>query len=269
MKTSIHDFDHYKEFLGEWLLSLPGKGRGKRTELAEAMRCKLAYVSQVLNGEAQLSLEQGEALARYLAFSRDETEFLLFLVQKERAGTENLRKIFQSLIERERAKRKVLKDRIGVSEGMSELDRARYYSAWHYTAIHILLTIPQFQGRVEIAKRLRLSQKKVSDALDFLVKAGLAVQEGDRFLATKMKIHLGNDSPEIMKHHTNWRTRAAIACEDEEPNSLHYSSVVSLAKGDIGKIKELIVRLIEDFRAKIDPSKEEELFAFCVDWFKA
>ncbi|MGZ3694025.1 MAG: TIGR02147 family protein [Bdellovibrionota bacterium] len=269
MKTAIHEYSDYKQFLGDWLRSMPSKGRGKRTELAEAMRCKLAYVSQVLNGDAQLSLEQGEALARYFAFSRDETEFLLFLVQKERAGTENLRQVFESLIDREREKRKVLKDRIGVGEGMSELDRARYYSAWHYTAIHILLTIPQFQTRAEIAKRLRLAQKKVADSLDFLVKAGLATQEGDRFLVTRMKIHLGNDSPEIIKHHSNWRMRATIACEDETPESLHYSSVVSLAKNDISKIKEVIVSMIEEFRAKIDPSKEEELFAFCVDWFRA
>ncbi|MGZ3700564.1 MAG: DUF4423 domain-containing protein [Bdellovibrionota bacterium] len=268
MQKNVFDFVSSKRFLVEWLQSQPGGGRGKRTELAQAMKCKLSYVSRILNGDAQLSVEQGEVLGRYFGFSKEEAEFFVLLVLKDRAGSENLRQLFSSQIVREQAKRKVLRDRIGVSEGMSELDRARYYSTWQYTAVHFLLTIPEFQTRAEITKRLNLKPKKVADILEFLVSAGLAVQEGDRFRTTKMKIHLGNDSPEIVKHHTHWRTRAAVACENESPEDLHYSSVVTLAKEDIGKIRELLVQSIERFREKIDPSPEEELCAICLDWFR-
>jgi uncharacterized protein (TIGR02147 family) len=267
MQKSIFDFNDYKDFLREWLKSLPGRGRGKRTELASAMNCKLAYVSQILNGDAQLSLEQAEILARYWGFSKDETEFLFLLVQLGRAGTENLRRFFLTHVEQTRAKRAVLKERFGVAEGMSELDRARYYSAWYFTAAHFLLTIPHFRSRAEISRRLDLEPQKVAEILDFLVKAGLAIQEGDRFLPTKMTIHLGNDSPEIIKHHANWRTRAIIASESETAADLHYSSVMSLSKSDAKKIRELIVQQIEQVREKVLPSPEEELYSFCLDWF--
>lgn len=269
MKKTVFEFSDYKRFLLDWLEGQPGAGRGKRTELAAVARCKLAYVSQVLNHRADFSLEQAEAIGRHLGLSPDELEHFLLLLQKDRAGTAPLREMFESQIKRTVEKRKILKDRIGVSEGMSELDRARYYSAWYYTAAHILLTIPQYQARSAVDARLGLGAKKTAQILDFLVKAGLASQEGDHFRATKAKIHLGGDSPEILKHHTNWRNRAVLAAEKEIPEALHYSSVVSIAKRDVVKIREVILQMIEKFRAEVDPSKEEELFAFCVDWFRA
>lgn len=265
MNKSIFECESYKSYVNDWLDQQ--SGRGQRSALATALKVQPAFVTQVLKGESNFSLEHTEVLNRYLGHGEAEAEFLYLLVQWERAGSENLRAYFHKSIEAIRAKRRVLKERLQIKEGMSELDRTRYYSAWYFTATHILLTIPAFQTRAAVGKKLNLSPAKTAEILDFLVATGLVEQTGDRYTVTNARIHLGNDSPELLKHHTNWRMRGVLALEHEQAQHLHYSSVVSLSHEDVTEIRETLVKAIEHVKARVRPSKEEELYAFCLDWF--
>jgi hypothetical protein len=203
-----------------------------------------------------------------LGHGENESEFFVLLVQIERAGSKNLRDFFLRGLEKIRQQRTILKERLQIGEGMSELDRSRYYSSWCYTAVHILLTIPGFQDRSSLASRLGIEPSRIAEVLDFLVNAGLAQQEGDRYSAQNVRIHLGRDSPEVLKHHTNWRIRGIHSLEKELNTELHYSSVVSLSMADTAYVKEELMKTIEQVKARVRVSKEEELFAFCVDWFR-
>ena len=62
----IFDFKDYKLYLAKVEERRPLKGRGFRAELARIMGCQTAYVSQVLNGRANFSLEQAQAVSKLL-----------------------------------------------------------------------------------------------------------------------------------------------------------------------------------------------------------
>ena len=267
MKKELYEFNSYKNYLKEWLKSQEKGGRGLKSALAQAMGCQTAYVSQVLNGEAQFSLEQGEILNRYFNHNKEEADFFFLLIQHERAGSQNLREYFYEKISEVGKRRLHVKERLSIKKTMNELDHARYYSAWYYAAAHILLSIPGHDTRTAIAKRLGLGMKKTTEILDFLVDTGLAMQEGDHYRLGKGRTHLGNDSPEIIKHHSNWRMRAVQSLDRETMQELHYSSVTSLSKEDILQIKEIFLKTIQSLEPIVSESPEEELYCLCLDWF--
>ncbi len=151
---------------------------------------------------------------------------------------------------------------------LSKENQGIYYSSWVYAAVHMAVTIPQFQTRKALSQYLGISQNKISSALDFLIEAGLAESKnGDRFTATQNQTRLGNDSHNIIKHHSNWRTRALEYLDREEILDLHYSSVFSLSKNDIRKVKGLLLDLNQKNADIVKLSAEEELHAICIDFF--
>lgn len=260
----VFDFQEYRDYLKHRT-----EGRGQRSALAKAINSPVSHISQVLGGLSHMSLEQGEAANKYWEHSEDEGEFFLLLIQANRAGTVDLRKRFERQIKRILERRLVISHRIEVKETISPQDQAQFYSSWHYQALHILATIPNYQTKQAMAKRLNLSIQKVTQVLDFLISIGLVVKSQDRYKASVERIHLGNDSLLISKHHANWRMKALLAFEQENSQEgLHYSSVVSLSLDDVNKIKNLSIEHINQVKKIVRSSPEEELFCFAIDCFK-
>lgn len=88
---SIYDFRDYKSYLQERSAE-KGLRSGFKSDLARASGCNSAYISSVLGGKAQLSLEQAERVCPFLGLGKDEAHYFLLLVQKSRAGTAPLTK---------------------------------------------------------------------------------------------------------------------------------------------------------------------------------
>jgi len=236
--------------------------------MAKAMDCQLTYVSQVLNGKAHLSLEQATKLARYLNFTKDETRYFLALVQKARAGTNELKLFFEEQLSEILADRLVIKKRLGVSGAVPEKLRPIYYSSWHFAAVHMALTIPRLRTKTAIAEYFHIPGRRVAEVLDFLVSAGLAIQRDGKFDVGPKDVRIGKEDPLIYKHHSNWRNKAIESLELEESDDLHYSAVVSLAKSDVPKIKEKILQSLHDTLSLIKHSAEEEVVCYNIDFFK-
>ena len=265
---SLFQFQDYKEYLGHWIKSQPSGGHGTRRKMATAIQCQTAFISQVLNGPAHFSLEQADKLNSLLGHSKDETRFFLLLVQYTRAGTESLREHFRQQLLELAAKRHVLKDRLAATHELSKEDHNIFFSSWSYSAVHVLLSIPGHQTRTALAQALRLPPKKIGEILEFFISKGLAIQEGEKYRVGKMHLHLGNDSSMIVKHHLNWRLKAMEAIEQEEKEEMHYSSILSLSKEDVTKIKNILADNLSQVRKVVDQSKEEEAFSLCLDFFK-
>lgn len=264
---NIFDFKHYKSYL-ESALGAGKKKTGRRAEAARAMKCQTAYLSQVMNGHANLSLEQAFSLNEFLRHNADEAEYFLLLVQKERAGTKELERYFQEKLNAISEKRLMIKNRVQAQEGLSPVEQTVYYSRWYYTCIDVMLSIPELQTKGALIERLGLPAKTVNEVLDFLVTHGLAIRDGERFKIGPQHLHLPHDSPHIQKHHTNWRLQALNSLDQPKPDDLHYSVVVTLSKADAVKVKERILEMIQDNMKIISDSKEETAFALTIDFFE-
>lgn len=58
-----------------------------------------------------------------------------------------------------------------------------------------------------------------------------------------------------------------ISLDQERETDLHYSSVVSLARGDSVKLKEMTIACLEQVNALVRESPAEEIHSFKMDFF--
>lgn len=267
MDKNLFQYLDYKAYLRDWIGSQPAGGHGARGKIAKAIGCQTAFISQVLNGEAHLSLEQAERMKALLGHGKAEAAFFLLLVQHTRAGSEGLRRHFREQIQEALAKQSVLKDRFKATKELSKEDQTIYFSSWIFGAVHVHLSIPPYQTKEKIAENLHLPIEKVAEVLEFLVERGLASQKGDHYFMGSMHIHIGKENAYVTKHHMNWRLQAMQSIELAKGEDFHYSSVIAIAKEDAAKVKAAMADALTNARKIIEPSKEEALFGLCVDFF--
>ncbi|MGK5085638.1 TIGR02147 family protein [Bdellovibrionota bacterium FG-1] len=264
---AVFDYQDYKEFLRA-VLATSGEGRGLRSKLAKTLRCQTAFISHVLNGSIHFSLEHAIHIGEFLKFSQEEAHYFMLLLQYGRAGSKTLEAYFQKQIQAIHEKRQVVRERIQVKQGLSKEDQVTYYSAWYYAAVHVLTSVPGFQDKAKIAAQLKLPLELVAEILEFLCSTGLAIQVGADFKIGTARIHLGNDSPMLRKHHMNWRIRAINSFDQLQKSDLHYSSVVSLSESDTEKIRSILLGAIEKSEPILRASPEETVFCLALDFFR-
>lgn len=267
MKNNVFDFLDYKKYLHDKITSSPRKGRGLKLQMAQALGVQTAYISQVLNKDPHFNLEQAMKLNQFWGHSKEEARFFCLLINYARAGTHELRQFIKDEMEEVHERRRSLKDRLGIKNSLTEANQHIYYSSWTYAAIHILTSIPEFQTVDKITERLRLSRDRVHENLYFLVETGLVLQEGGRYIIGTTRIHLDADSLQVRRHHYNWRSQSVISVDRGFKEDLHYSNVISLSKADKPRVKEILIKAIEECRAIIKESPEEDIQVITLDSF--
>jgi uncharacterized protein (TIGR02147 family) len=265
MKTVVFDYKDYKPYLIKALEDRLVIEKGQRSKLSKFIGCQPAYLSQVLNGSADFSAEQAVAVNQFLSHTVTEARFFLNLVLLARAGTKDLRIFYQQEIKKLLDDRLILKDRINMNRTLSEADQARYYSSWHFAAIHVIVSLANFRTRHAIAEALNLSPKIVNPALEFLVEIGILKMIGFDYHQGETSLHLGSDSPFIQKHHSNWRMKTLQSLEQPKSKDLHYSSVITCSKDDYAQVRELMIQTVQKIRGLIKESKDEVMAAYTLD----
>ena len=267
-QSSVYDFDSYRKYL-EDRLGEHGRRTGRKLAAAEFVGCHSGYLTRVLKGEADLSLEQGDAFNRFMNHEPGEAHFFLLLLQRERAGTESLRGYFDEQIAKIRGQRNLLHLRLDERRMLEGADEARYYSHWYISAIHVLLSIKSYQTKEALASYLGLPVGTVAEALEFLSQVGMAIKEGSRYRIGPSYVYVGPDSPNLAKHHSNWRLKSIDAFSRRgRRDEIHFSAALTLSRADFEKYKELQRKRLEEDMEFFKASEEEGGFALCLDLFE-
>lgn len=265
---SIFNFVSYKKYMKE-LLDTTGEKRGARTRLAKFLNCQTGYISQVISGATHFSLEHSVKINDFLEHDRDESHFFMLLVHYERAGSSELQKYYKHQIKEIIESRSQVKSRINEDGVLSEEDHMEYYSQWYYSAIHVLVSIKDFQTKDKIKERLKIDGQSLNRVLMFLENKGLIKSKGGIYNIGPSRIHLSKNSPIISKHHGNWRVEALKSLEkDTVESNLHYSSVMTLSQEDALKIKNILLSTIENVEPILMASAEKEIYSMCLDFFE-
>lgn len=263
----IWEFTEYRPYLVDRLGGESSR-TGLRKQLAEHIPVHTTFVSQVLKGKAEFSLEQAEAINEFLGHTDDEGEYFILLVLKDRAGVRTLKKRFEAKIKIMRDQRLNIQNRLGVKETISEDDRNRFYSNSYYGAIHVLSAIPEFRTVEKLAEALRLSKPRLQEMVDFCLRIGVLVQDKEELKPGSQHIHLGSRSELVLQHHTNWRKHTLQSLNFLDPDDLHYSACVSLSVADAFKIKEMILSDLKNYVDVIAKSPEETAYVLNFDFYK-
>lgn len=264
----IFDFDDFRAFINWKIASLENKGRGQYKRIAEHLGVHTTLVSQIFRDIKMLSLEHALALSEYFGLNPTETEYLLLLVQKDRAGTQRLKLLFEKQASRLRAQAQKLENRLPYDTVLSEADKALYYSEWYFGAARILTSIPGFSTAETLSKALDIPISNVNRILEFLLARGLCIEDKKGKLAVGPKrTFLESDSNLIGRHHTNWRMRAIEHYPRMTTQDFAYTSPLSISERGFLKVREEL-RVLAERVAKIvsDDDVQENLVCFNIDW---
>ena len=270
MKSStVFEFKSYRKYLINWVEQNPNAGRGIKSKLAKAAQCQISYLSRVLMGKADLSLDQADLLSLFIGHGEAEAEYFILLVQFERASRATLKARFKRRMDAISAQQMAVGERLAISETLNVQSQTLYHKHWYHGAIHILVSCSEFQTKLALAERLALSLAVVSKALEFLVSTGLVkVGKHGQYSIGQTRLHLHSEAASITQHHTNWRLQAVRSLDQPCANDLHYSVVVGLAREDAEKLKSLLLTQLTEFMKVAHSSAQEDAFSFNLDFFK-
>lgn len=267
MKEIFH-YPDYRDFLSEYISSLPKKGRGFKKDLAEHLFCQTTHISQVLGKKTNLTLEQGVRVIDFIHLNAEEKKFFMILLNQARAGSALLKEFYELEKLDFLQRRKRLKEKLEKKYFLDQDQISKYYSNWFYSAIHVLLSIPDFQSPQALIEYLPLPENKILEALGFLIETGLATKKGEKYVLGKSSIEKPEKNSDSYKSFLkNWRNQAIISTDIGKKDNFHNSIIFSISKKDAEKIRGLI----EDFYKTVDKiipdSKEEDIKILSVDFF--
>jgi uncharacterized protein (TIGR02147 family) len=266
--TSIYQHPDYKSFIKAAFAARENKGRGQRLKLAEFLGCQDSYVSLVLGGDRHFSVEQGEGVARFLLLDEEETETFLFLLLRDRAGTEAARKYFTSRLQEKEKRYLDLRKRVKIESDLSDAEKMYYYASPLPAKVHMLLTIPGGWTAEKLARRFRTSNEKMSEVCKFLVAKGLIRETAGKLHGASKFLFLDKQSPFLSRHHGNWRLDALQTIQEKKDEGMHLSMTITLSEKDAEELRHRIAHFIQETSSFIKDSKEETLMAFCLDYYR-
>jgi len=264
---NVFDYRNYKDYVNDWIKGQPSAGHGQLRQMALELNVNSVVMSQVFRGDRDLSLEQAVGVTKYMGLSTLSRDYFLLLVQKEKAGTKELKDIFEKQLEDIRQASQNLKTRIK-HQKFSDEDKATFYSRWYYSAIRLGVSIPELSNTVAIADHLGLERSLVSQVLEFLLENQLVVGKEKKFDIGPQVTHVGHDSPFVNRHHSNWRLQSLKAMDKSRKDDLFYTGPMALSKSAANKIRKLVVELIEKSTKEASESDSEALRCLAIDWFE-
>jgi uncharacterized protein (TIGR02147 family) len=265
---ALYEVRDYKQFIRAELDSARF-GRGARMKLAEFLGVQASFISLVLTGKQEFAPEHGIKIASFLELSPAETNFFLLLIQRDRAGSVELRKHFQGLIDRTLAERSEIQNRVK-TEGrkVSSEDLNEYYGAWFHIAVHMSIRNPKRRDVDSIAAALGVKRSDVKGSLELLEKIGFIQRVKGEYTIVGQRFHAGEKTPALRAHLTNWRQSAIRALDERDPEDLHYSAVMSIDKKAFAEVKRVLLETIEKMDPLIREADDRDVVALNFDFFR-
>ena len=264
----VFGYTDYKKWVNDRISAMPNGGRGQYSRIVEHIGSSSAIVTQIFKGSRELTPEQAILLCDYFGFSKLERQYFLLLVNYSRAASFRYKKILKEEIREFQLRAKEIGARVPQDRELSEEAKATLYSNWYYLAIWSLTAIPGLNSIDLITERLSISRAKANQALAFLIKHSLVLETAEGLTTGPTLLHLESSSPNIPRHHQNWRNRALLKYEELGEEDAAYTAPITLSLKDAALVRERVLNFIAETVAFVEPSPSEELFCLCLDWFK-
>ncbi len=263
----ITAFSDYKAFVRAEIAQ-NCEARGYQSQLAKAAGCSSSFFSQVLNSNVHFTPDHGAGLANFWRLPELDADYFLALIHEARAGSIALKRMIEKTKQSVREKKLNLSRRFQAPRLSKSESELLYYSGWPWAAIHVLLSVPKYRSVSTISQRLGIPPELTQKHLYQLEKMGLAKQDRHQWRILESNVHLPKESPVAPLHHANWRQKALENARNGDSEAIHYTAIHGLSFADMDKIRHLILRTIEESRAVVGPSKEEDVACLTVDFFK-
>lgn len=243
--------------------------RGEYSKIAKFLGVHSTLVSQVFNGDKELSIEQSFRLTEYFGFNEKEKDIFMLMVQYNRAGTQALKIYFKQRLDDLRLEQKEIRSRVSSkTTSLDEKTKAIFYSEVYYSIISLLSSIPKYQSREAIAEFLNLPRQRVNEICNFLVQHGLCTQKGSKFEMGVKSTFVDKRSPFFLRHHTNWRLLSLEKAQHLSTDDMLITAPMTLSKEDFLAIKEELLEFISNLVKRVKQTDPEMMASLNLDFME-
>lgn len=255
-EITVFNYSDYRTYI-EKKIKTKEFGRGGKAKMAVHLGCQPSFVSQVLKGKSSFSLEQGFKLNSFFRHNTLMKDYFMVLIERDRAGTFELQKYFESKQKDLLEKSKLIENQMEFDQ-ISEGDAMVYYSNWNHVLVRNLIDIPKYKNTDVLREKLNLNKKDMAEVLDFLLKKDLVVKDKKGLLQIGHKrLHIKKGSPVAKFGNITTRLEMIKNLEKESYDSIHYTCNMTLAKNKLEEFKKRFVTLIAELNEELNDEQHE------------
>jgi len=266
---NLYNYLNYKNFIKDQIKSSPTKGRGEYGRMAKAMQISSTLVSQIFNGDRELSLEQAFLISDYLNLSFDEREYFELLVLKERSGLKKQKDAYLEKIRTIQEKNKSFKKFVKPKNlELSKDDELVYYTEWIHASIRLLSELKEFQSLEALSKKLKVDLDVVRRSAEFLNRVGLVEYKNGLVTGLKNNLHQEKDSSLTLLRQQTWRMKALENFQRKDKNDYFFNALMTIEEKQFDKIKEILAEAVGQIGEQMGEVKSpKKMLCLNIDFF--
>jgi len=267
---NIFDFLDYKSYINSFVKSLPNKGRGEYGRLAKAANISSTLISQIFNGNRDLTLEQVFLICEYLNLNVEESEYFETLVLLNRSGLEKQKEHYRKKIKNLKAKNKSFQKHINPKKlELSPQEEITYYTEWIHSAVRLLGEIKAFQNIEGMSEKLKVEVKMIKESAEFLKKTGLIEYNNGVIKGLEKNIHQEKSSHLNYLRQLSWRMKALENFQRKNESDFFFNALMTIKKSQLEKIKTILKEGLGSVGKEVDETtKPDEMMCLNIDFFK-
>ena len=269
-RISLFDFDDYRDYLVK--VGMPDGLYSHTSNNLQSWALRLGYKSpssltMVIKGQRSPSFEMINALSEDLEMTMKEKQYLMLLVQLEKATKKkkDTKEILEKIAE-------INTGSTAISLGLKEFSAI---SEWYFLAIKQLISTPNFiEDEDWIFKKLRkkVTPSQIKNALNIMMEMEtIGRDENGKLIVLKEGLLTTNDVPSsaIKRHHFGMINRALEAIEEQNVKERQVTSVTMKVKPeDVDAAKKYIFEFIKDFNEKFSTTEADDLYQLNTQFFR-
>lgn len=244
-----------------------------QSRLSELSGIHNTFISNVFKGRSDLHADQIYSLGEALKLESDETEFLVFLMEWEKAQHKERKQKLRDQLDAIRNEKLNLGKQLNLeSPQVESLDELEYYLNPWYLIIHTALNIPKFARSVEeLCQQLSLSQEYVRHILTRLEFMSYIAfdKKTQSYKVIEAGKHLDKESPLCIPHHTLMRNQGLRQMGEMDHRERNYFSATFPGSQKLREeIEKEFYEFIKKAKSLADKSKNSsEVFQLNFDLF--
>jgi uncharacterized protein (TIGR02147 family) len=238
--------------------------------LAVAARIPKSYLSKVLSGSANLSSDQTYLIGKTLGLRRDELNFLLLLVERERCGLTDRQQELDAEIRTIQERHMQTKEHLPSTE-VTDVGRdlSQFYLTPWAPILHVALTVPKFaRNPMALQKILGIEAHEFQQTLRLLESLNLITPVSKGYQVDSPNFHLPPESPA----YRSWRLQqdvltAGAMLVRRDPKHYGFSVVFATQENVRIEIRRRFLEFLSEVKVLCDESQAEDVYQMKFDIF--
>lgn len=259
--NAIYNHADFREYVS---FKLDEAGRGARLKLSSYIGCQPSFISQVMAGKNELSLEHAHKINLFFNHDTEASQYFLTMVSLSRAGSFELQKFLREQMRDQREKQMQIHKVVHKAE-LHRDDLLYYYSNWLAISVHMLAAIEKYQDPKVLQAKLGASEDEFLETINFLTRTGLIQMKDGRIQVGEAHVHLKKTEPIAQSATVLTRLKVLEKLKLSNPRSVNFTSNFTISRQAYDSLRKRILDFIVELDEHIQRDDPEEFCTLVLD----